>query len=73
MPHRIDAEADIGEDDAVLLRAGNEEGPGGVDPAVIADIAMVGVAGDAVTCLMPGTAAAGHSLSIEQLIVQMER
>ena len=35
-------------------------------------LSMVGVAGDAVTCLMPGTDAAGHLLPIEQLIVQME-
>jgi len=36
-------------------------------------LSMVGVAGDALTCLMPGTDIAGHPLSTEQLIVQMER
>lgn len=35
-------------------------------------LAMVGMAGEALTCLVPGTDAAGHPLSIEQLIVQLE-
>jgi len=35
-------------------------------------LSMVGMAGDALTCLISGTDAAGHPLSTEQLIVQME-
>jgi hypothetical protein len=35
-------------------------------------LAMVGMAGEALTCLLPGTAA-GHPLSSAQLIVQLER
>src|SRR5205085_11144058 len=42
----IDAEADIGEESAVLLGAGDEKGSGGVDPPIVADIAVMGVAGD---------------------------
>lgn len=36
-------------------------------------LTMVGMAGDAPACLVPGTDAAGRPLAIEQLIVQLER
>src|SRR5207248_1002835 len=77
----IDSDATVENLSALLAAAMYRRMPANVQRVLVrmfegvgkSALSIVGVAGDAVTCLMPGTDAAGHLLSIEQLIVQMER
>jgi len=77
----IDGDATVENLSALLAAAIYQRMPANVQRVLVrmfegvgkSALSMVGMAGDALTCLIPGTDAAGHPLPIEQLIVQMER
>ena len=76
----IDSDATVENLSAILAAAIFRRMPANVQRVLVrmfegvgkSALSMVGMAGDALTCLIPGTDAAGHPLSIEQLMVQME-
>ena len=76
----IDSDATVENLSAILAAAIYRRMPANVQRVLVrmfegvgkSALSMVGMTGDALTCLIPGTDAAGHPLSIEQLIVQME-
>ena len=76
----IDSDATVENLSAILAAAIYRRMPANVQRVLVrmfegvgkSALSMVGMAGDALTCLIPGTDATGHPLSIEQLMVQME-